>query len=274
MAGVPLSLDPVVLAALLAPAALYVRAVRILRRRGVRVSHVQQGAWWIGMTLEVIGLVSPLDAYADQVLSAHMAQHLLIGDVAAPFLLAGIRSPVLVFLLPRPVLVALARRGALRRAFRFARRPLVALPIYIATIYGWHLAFLFEAALRHPAIHALQHQSFVAANLLLWWAVLEPKRRRMPGDLWKIAYIFAARMSTMFLGMGFVFAHGALYGGFYGERAMRYGFTPLGDQQTAGGMMMILDIVIMFLALCYFFWHAAAEGARTDAADRAVVPAA
>ncbi len=270
----PLSLDPVVLAGLLLASALYVRAVRILRRRGVRISRAQQSAWWIGMALEVVGLVSPLDAYADRVLSAHMAQHLLIGDVAAPFLLAGIRSPVLVFLLPRPLLVALARRRGLRGAFRFARRPLVALPVYIATIYGWHLAFLFEAALRHPAIHALEHQSFLAANLLLWWAVLEPKRRRMPGDLWKIAYVFAARMSTMFLGMGFVFSHGQLYGGFYGEKAMRYGFTPLADQQTAGGMMMVLDILIMFLALCYFFWHAAAEGSRADAAERAAVPAA
>jgi len=271
---VPLSLDPVVLAVLLAASGLYLRAVWILRRRGVPVSRAQQTAWWVGIALEAIGLLSPLDGYADNVLSAHMAQHLLVGDIAAPFLLAGMRSPVLVFLLPRPLLVTLARRRGLRRAFRFVRRPLVALPIYIVVIYGWHLSTLFEAALRHPAVHALEHQSFLVANLLLWWAVLEPKRRRMPGHLWKIAYVFAARMSTMFLGMGFVFSHGALYDGFYGARSLRYGLAPLADQQTAGGMMMSLDIVIMFLALCYFFWYAALEGARADASEQAAIPAA
>src|SRR5439155_24765081 len=105
--------------------------------------------------------------------------------------IAGIRTPVLVFLLPRPVLVPLAHRYALRRIFRFIRQPLMAIPIYLVILYGWHFKFMFEAALDHPVVHALQHVSFVFIGVLIWWSALDPQRRRLRGELWKIPYIFA-----------------------------------------------------------------------------------
>lgn len=256
--------DPVLVLLLLAASGLYVRALRVLRRRRLAVSGWQQAAWWIGIGLLMVALLGPPDAYDDRLLSAHMTQHLLLGDVAAPFLLLGLRSPLLLFYLPRPALVLLARRRWLRRVFRSLRRPLVALPLYVLTVYAWHLSTLFEGALRHPLLHALQHECFLAVNLLLWWCVIEPQRRRMGGQLWKIGYIFAARMSTMFLGMMFAFARGVLYADAYG-RGMREGITARSDQQTAGGLMMTLDIVIMVLAVCWFFWLASREHDETGA---------
>lgn len=250
--------DPVLVVLLLLAGGLYVRALRILRRRHLRVSVWQQAAWWIGIALLAVGLLGPPDAYDDRLLSAHMAQHLLIGDIAAPFLLLGMRTPLLLFYLPRPALVLLARRRRLRRAFAFLRQPLVALPLYVLTIYVWHVSALFEGGLRHPLVHALQHEAFLAANLLLWWPVIEPMRRRMGGQLWKIGYIFAARMSTMFLGMMFVFARGILYADVYG-RGTREGFSAHADQRTAGGLMMTLDIVMMVVAVSWFFWLASRE---------------
>lgn len=251
-------LDPVLVALLLLACSLYVRALRVLRRRRLHVPAWQQVAWWIGIALLAIGLLGPPDAYDDRLLSAHMAQHLLIGDLAVPFLLLGLRAPLLLFYLPRPALVLLARRRWLRRAFSVLRRPLVALPVYVVTVYVWHLSSLFEGGLRHPLVHVLQHEAFFAANLLLWWPVIEPARRRMGGQLWKIGYIFAARMSTMFLGMMFVFARGILYAGVYGHDA-REGIGPYADQRTAGGMMMTLDIVMMLVAAGWFFWLASRE---------------
>jgi putative membrane protein len=250
--------DPVLVVLLLLASGLYVRALRILRRRRLHVSRWQRAAWWIGVALLAIGLLGPPDAYDDRLLSAHMAQHLLVGDLAAPFLLLGMRTPMLLFYLPRSALVLLAHRRRLRRAFAVLRRPLVALPIYVATIYVWHVSALFQGALEHPLLHALQHEAFLAANLLLWWPVIEPMRRRMGGQLWKIGYIFAARMSTMFLGMMFVFARGILYADAYGPGS-REGFSPRADQGTAGGLMMTLDIVMMVAAVCWFFWLASHE---------------
>jgi putative copper resistance protein D len=270
---VRVAFDPVVIALTLLVCWLYVRAVGIAHRRRLRVSAGQQACWWIGIALLTIGLNGPLDAYDDTLLSAHMAQHQLLGDLAAPFLLAGLRAPVLFFYLPRPALVLLARQRWLRRAFRFLRQPLVALPVYVVTVYAWHTNELFENAVRHSGVHALQHESFLLANLLLWWPVLEPAKRTMPGQLWKIGYIFAARMSTMFLGMVFVFSRPILYESVYGDGARPLGLSPFSDQQTAGGMMMTLDILIMFAALVWFFWHAAQQEDRdqaaAEAADRA-----
>lgn len=260
--------DPVVVVLLALLAALYVRALRVAGARRLRISRAQQASWWLGLALLAIGLLGPPDAYDAELLSAHMAQHQLIGDLAAPFLLIGLRAPLLLFYLPRGVLVPLARQHWLRRAFRVARQPLVALPLYVLTIYGWHYGPLFEGALSTPALHVLQHQSFLAANLLLWWSVLEPSRQRMGGQLWKIGYVFAARMSTMFLGMIFLFSRGILYADSYG-RATREGISPIADQQTAGGLMMTLDVVIMVVALCWFFWQASqAEDRREQAAAR------
>lgn len=256
--------DPVLVLLLALAGGLYVRALRILARRRLRVSRWQQAAWWTGLALLAIGLLGPPDAYDDRLLSAHMAQHLLIGDIAAPFLLLGMRSPLLLFYIPRPALVVLARRRGMRRAFAVLRGPLIALPLYVLTVYVWHVSALFEGALEHPLLHALQHEAFLAANLLLWWPVIEPQRRRMGGQLWKIGYIFAARMSTMFLGMMFVFARGVLYADAYG-RGVREGISARSDQQTAGGLMMTLDIVVMIVAVCWFFWLASREHDATGA---------
>src|SRR6266511_4917939 len=101
--------------------------------------------------------------------------------------------------------------------------------------------------------------------------MIEPQRRRMGGQLWKIGYIFAARMSTMFLGMVFVFARGVLYADVYG-RGLREGIAARTDQQTAGGLMMTLDIVIMVVALCWFFLLASREHDATGAPTTASRP--
>jgi cytochrome c oxidase assembly factor CtaG len=203
-------------------------------------------------------------------MSAHMAQHLLIADLAAPLLLVGLRTPVLVFYLPRPVLVPLARRRRLRQLFRFVRKPLVAIGIYVVVLYGWHMAFAFEGALRSPVLHALQHESFVIASLPVWWPAIEPKRRRLRGELWKIGHIMGCRLAGMFLAMAFIIASAPFYAGYYGDRSQtQHGIDPLLDQQIAGGMMMGLDILVMFFALAFFFWRSAEDHDRAEAAERA-----
>jgi putative copper resistance protein D len=266
--------SPAVVAVLALAAALYVRAVRVLGGRGYDVPGWQQAAWWGGLTLIAVALLGPPDGLSDDLMFAHMAQHLLIADLAAPLLLVGLRTPVLVFYLPRPVLVPLARRRRLRSAFRAIRQPLPALAIYIVVLYGWHMAFAFEGALRHPLVHALQHESFVIASVLVWWSVIEPKRRRLRGELWKIGQVVGCRVAGMFLAMAFIIASTPLYAGYYGDRARSHGITPLLDQQIAGGLMMALDLAIMFFALAFFFYRSAEDHDRAEAEARERAPAA
>jgi cytochrome c oxidase assembly factor CtaG len=140
--------------------------------------------------------------------------------------------------------------------------------VYALVLYGWHLSFAFEGAVRHELVHIAQHASFVFAGVLVWWSALEPKRRRLRGELWKIGHIIGARMIGMFLGMAFVLIREPVYTGVYGSGERR-GLSALADQQTAGAMMVALDIAIMVFALAFFFWQAAEQHDRDEAAERA-----
>ena len=262
-----LVLDPGALVLVAGTEALYLRALRVLRGRGVAVPRGQIVLWHMGIALWVIGFFSPLHGLNDELLSAHMAQHLLIADLAAPLLLVGARNPVLGFLLPRPALVTVAR-SPLRRAFRWLKQPLVAVPVFVLVLYGWHFSVFFEAAVRNPFVHALQHMSFVAIGVLVWWSALEPKRRRLHGDLWKVPYLIGARMAGMFLGMSFVLIRVPVYTGVYAAGDRGHGLTALGDQQLAGAMMVVVDLLIMIFALCFFFLRAAQEADREERRER------
>jgi putative copper resistance protein D len=253
-----IALDPGVIVVLALSLGLYVRAVHVLRGRGYEVPRSQQACWYGGIACLAVGLLGPPDALAGELFTAHMAEHLLIADIAGPLLLFGLRTPVLVFMLPRGLLVPLAHRTGLRRLFRFLRRPLVAIPVFMIVLYGWHVAGPFDAALRHDSVHALQHISFVASSMLVWWAAVEPKRRHMPGELWKIGYILGARMVSMFLAMALIFSRSQWYS-YYGDKPREHGFSPLTDQQVGGGLMLGLDLFVMLFALGFFFWASARD---------------
>jgi len=76
----------------------------------------------------------------------HMVQHVLLGDLAPLCFVAGLTGPVL-----RPVL-------ALRpvEKLRVLTHPFVALPLWAVDLCVWHVPFLYDAALHHTAVHALE----------------------------------------------------------------------------------------------------------------------
>jgi putative copper resistance protein D len=264
---VELSFDPAVIVLVAGAGGLYERAVRVLARRGYDVPAGQRAAFFAGLTLTAVALLSPVDPLGEELLLAHMGQHLLVADLAAPLLLIGIRSPVYAFLLPRSALVPLARARRLRALFRWLRRPLVAVPVWALILYFWHFSFAFEAALRNDLVHALQHESFVLGAVLVWWSVIEPKRRRLPGELWKVPYIIATRLPGMLLGMGFILLRSPAYEQFYGRTAPEHGLSALTDQQVAGGMMLGLDVLVMLFCLGFFFYRSGQDHDRAESAQ-------
>ncbi|HEY0995085.1 MAG TPA: cytochrome c oxidase assembly protein [Gemmatimonadaceae bacterium] len=231
------TLDPLLLATLAVPAALYGKGARAMpaftRRR--------QRWFWGGMAALVVALVSPLDQLGDTLFSAHMVQHLVLIGVAAPLLaLAEPLAPML-RALPRGGRRAAARMGRrgepLRRLLRLLVTPGVALLAHLAALWAWHLPGPYESALRHQGVHAAEHLSFMVTALAFWWAVLRPLRGA-GGEAAAVALAFVAIVQCGVLGALITFASHPWYAA-HGPGARAWGLTLLEDQQLAGLLMWV-----------------------------------
>jgi hypothetical protein len=76
------------------------------------------------------------------------------------------------------------------------------------------------------------------------------------------------RIAGMFLGMAFILMRVQAYP-WYGDRAQLHGLSPLTDQQIGGGLMFLVDMLVMFFGLGFFFWRAAADNDRRERAATA-----
>ena len=145
-----LQLAPVVLIGFL-----YGRRALRLARRGTPVPALRRLSFALGLVLYLLAVSPPLERLGEERLSsADMLQHVVLGDLAALALVLGLTGPML-----RPVL-ALPVAGRLR----VLAHPLVALPLWAANLYLWHLPVLYEGAIRHDALHALEHASSSASG--------------------------------------------------------------------------------------------------------------
>jgi cytochrome c oxidase assembly factor CtaG len=240
----PLQIVPIVLIAVL-----YARRVASLRARGTAVPGWRIGLFATGIALLFIALVTPIHAIGEQLFSFHMLQHVLLGDLAPLALLAGLTGPIL-----RPALAFMHR-------FRFLAHPFVALPLWAVNLYVWHLPFLYEAAVRHDAVHALEHFCFFTGGAIMWLPVLET----LPAPEWfgtgaKLGYIAIVRLVETVLGNVFFWAGTVFYPAVYVHRQRLWGLSPLADQGLAGAVMMIEGSIVTLVALAWLFLRMASEG--------------
>src|SRR6202161_4503949 len=77
----------------------YHARVRRLAEGGRRPPAWRQWCYGGGLAVLAIALSPPLGKLADQLLVAHMVEHLLIGDLAALLLVLGLTGPILAPLL-------------------------------------------------------------------------------------------------------------------------------------------------------------------------------
>jgi len=207
------------------------------KRRGIAAWRV--AAFGAAIVVLVAALLSPLDGLSEELFSVHMVQHELLMAVAAPLLVLG--DPLLVMLWSVPIGARQAvgrffRIPVVRRTWHVASRPFDAWLIHLVAIWGWHVPFLFQAALRSDAMHALQHVSFLGSGILFWWAIIHPRRRAMLGM--SIIYLFTTAVHTAVLGALMTMSRAPWYP-LYGSAAAAWGLTPLADQQLAGLVMWI-----------------------------------
>jgi putative membrane protein len=202
----------------------------------------------------LIALVSPIDALADQLFSMHMVQHVLLLDVVPILAILGFTKVIL-----RPVTRAV--RDLERRAGSLAS-PAFAVALYVGVIWTWHVPGAYDAALRHPVVHVLEHITFLVAGSLYWWHLLSPIRARLRlGGMGPVVYMASTKLFVGALGMGLAFAPTALYS-YYVHHARVWGLSARDDQSIAGFIMAVEQSLVMGVALVVLFMRALAESER------------
>ena len=233
----------VVMASLSAEGLIYFAGWRQYRRAlPARYDGSRLAAFLGGLGCLYVAIASPLDEAADASLSAHMVQHLLLLTVAPVLLLLG--DPLLPLLrgLPESVrraVVAPLRWRSLRRALLVLTHPLVALLLSSAVLWGWHSPTLFQLALRVPAIHAVEHASFLVVGILFWYPVVQPwpSRPRWPSGA-MIPYLLIADVQNTLLAAVLTFSDRVLYP-FYQMHSGVAEATARDDQVLAGVIMWV-----------------------------------
>ncbi|MGH9519695.1 MAG: cytochrome c oxidase assembly protein [Terriglobales bacterium] len=181
-----------------------------------------RGRPWARLLAFVLGdagllfaLVSPLDTIADHFnFSAHMTQHLILLDWAAPLLLLGV---------PRAMAAGWLRHRGVARIERVLRLPLFAWTIGFGTLALWHWPPLYDLAVAHVGVHIVEHLAFLVSSVIFWWPVLSPLRAsRMPG--WAAGFYLFSRMAVdIVVGSVIALAPVGLYAGYTNARDLRLG---------------------------------------------------
>jgi len=221
--------------------ALFGQAFVRLRRRG-RKDHAgwdRAALFTLAVAIGTLALVSPLDYVGEEyLLSAHMLQHVIIGDLAVALAIVALRGPLVFFLIPAAVLGALARLGWLRTGLAFLLRPKVAFAFWAIVIAAWHVPAAYDYTIAHQVVHDLEHLSFVVVGVLVWVQLVDPARRRDLGLVGRLALAIALFAAGQVLADVLIFAQRPLYGSYAEQPDRLLGLSPLEDQRLAGLVMM------------------------------------
>ncbi|MGH2712769.1 MAG: cytochrome c oxidase assembly protein [Thermoleophilaceae bacterium] len=272
--------DPAVLAPLALFAGIYVWRILQVRRQAAARGRPPSGAgplqalaFSAGMLALLAALASPIDGLGEGYLfSAHMVQHVLLGDIAPLLILLGLSRTIM-----RPATRRLMR---LERALGPLATPATGIALWLGLMYLWHVPALYDAAAENAGVHLLEHASFFAAGVALWWPLIQPvpMRRRLTG-LQPLGYVAAAKAGLAALGLYLAWSSTALYP-YYEQTPRIWGLSPVEDQNIGGVIMMVEQSFTLVLVMVALFMRMLAQSEeeerrrerleeRDDAAGRA-----
>ncbi len=236
--------------------ALGLRAAWTRAGNGRGITRAQAAVFAAGLFVIAAALLSPLDAMADDLFSAHMVQHLLLAVVAPPLLVFGAPFTAVVWALPfhrrLAVVRFVQRRTALRALWLTITAPRLGWLLHLVAMWAWHAPALFQMALHNDAIHAAEHLSFVGTGVLVWWPIAHPRTARRTAYALGIATLFLTAMQTGVLGALIALSHHVLYPA-QAAGAARWGLSAMDDQTLAGLIMWVPGGLLYVAAMSVLF---------------------
>jgi putative membrane protein len=242
---VPIEVLPVTLAGVL-----YWHRAMVLSWDGRPVPAWRQVCFGAGLATIAVALFSPIGHIAEELVIAHMGEHLLIGDIASLLLVLGLTRSML-----QPVLAI----RALNR-LQVLAHPAVALPLWMLNFYLWHVPALYDAAYGTAPVHALEHSTFLFFGCLMWMPIFGPlPKPQWFTAAWKVGYVIAVRFAGAILGNVLMWSGSVLYP-IYAPGERYWGISPIADQSTAGVIMMVEGTFLALGVLAWVFLEVAREG--------------
>lgn len=240
---------------------LYCYALGPYHRRYYSTIPLKRGqtvAFFLGVGIMLLALISPLDALGDDYLfSAHMLQHLCLTTFGPPLLLVGTPAWMLERLLTNPFLLRMLK------ALTWA--PL-AFGLYNADFLIWHIPSLYNATLGNETIHIFEHMTFISLGLLSWWPIFSPSPRLPRLSLGgQVLYIFLNGMPAVLLGAGLTFMP-PLYAPYLAAPVV-WGISHTVDQQL-GGLIMWIPVnlfYIVIMSILFLQWMQKQEQKQIEA---------
>lgn len=223
----------------------YALGLRSLWQRagiGSGISRGRAAAFGVAWIVLFIALVSPLDFLSEELLSAHMIQHLLLILVAAPLFVMGHFTLAVAWAIPARWTSKIWKGWRGEQAWKFLTRPMAVFLLHNAAIWIWHMPKLYEASLRNEWFHFLEHASFFVTAFLFWqvFADLTRSTHASPSVRFGLGVflVFGTMLVSGFLGVLIAFSTYIWYPAYIHETTL-YGLTALEDQQLAGTIMWV-----------------------------------
>lgn len=248
-------------------AAMYiVGSIRLsMRTRGDRGFWAKFAAGLTGFALLGFALAGPLDAYATDLFAAHTSQHIVIAMLAAPLLLVARPMPAYIWALPRPVRTgagtALTEAALVIRVLRFLTRPTVALPLFLGSLYGWHIPAAYNASLENEWVHLFMHFTMFAAAVFFWWPIIGPPpiRTRLSYPQ-RIVFLLLAVTPAALLAAVITLSNSVIYD-HYIDSPGHFSWSPTEDQRIGGLLMWIPGnfVFLTTMTVLFFRWFAEEE---------------
>ena len=197
-----------------------------------------------------IALFSPIGHISDELVIAHMAEHLLLGDIATLLLVLGLTRSLL-----QPILAI-----RIFNRLQVLTHPAVALPLWAVNLFFWHVPAIYQDAFGAAPIHALEHTTFLFFGCLMWMPIFGPlPKPAWFGAGWKVAYVIAVRFVGAILGNVLMWSGTVLYP-VYAAGEHYWNVSPQADQSTAGALMMVEGTFVALGVLAWVFFEVAREG--------------
>ncbi len=252
--------------AILVVSAVYVRGWNAIRKtRPQYFSSQRLFCFLSGMLTLWLAIASPIDGFADVLLSAHMVQHFLLMSAVPPLILLG--APVVPLLrgLPRWSIRKFAGPLIAWRWLRsvgdFLTAPVVAWLAFNGVFLGWHLPKAYDLALSNEHIHDFEHICFLGTSLLFWYVVVHPWPSRTRSNNWMVLlYLLSADIVNTTLSAFLAFCNRPVYQ-FYITGPNPFHISALSDQIAAGMIMWVLNSIVFLVPAMVLTVQLAGSGA-------------